>query len=95
VHIPFGVVVDLDFVENGPERVNRGGIGDVISNISALADALQATFERDPDLYYEDGFQEYANRGGEVRFAPIGDVDWVEVDNHDDLTKARGIACRY
>ncbi|HEY0531554.1 MAG TPA: iron-containing alcohol dehydrogenase family protein [Actinoplanes sp.] len=38
VHIPFGVVVDLDFVENGPERVNRGGIGDVISNISALAD---------------------------------------------------------
>jgi choline kinase len=62
---------------------------------SALADALQATFERDPNLYYEDGFQEYANRGGEVRFAPIGEVDWVEVDNHDDLVKARGIACRY
>ncbi|GIE31975.1 glycerol dehydrogenase [Actinoplanes italicus] len=38
VHIPFGVVVDLDFVENGPELVNRAGIGDVISNISALAD---------------------------------------------------------
>src|SRR4051812_12492153 len=38
VHIPFGVIVDLDFVENGPDRVNRGGIGDVISNISALAD---------------------------------------------------------
>ncbi|GIF11425.1 iron-containing alcohol dehydrogenase family protein [Actinoplanes teichomyceticus] len=38
VHIPFGVIVDLDFVENGPERVNRAGIGDVISNISALAD---------------------------------------------------------
>ena len=38
VHIPFGVVVDLDFVENGPDRVNRGGVGDVISNISALAD---------------------------------------------------------
>jgi glycerol-1-phosphate dehydrogenase [NAD(P)+] len=38
VHIPIGVIVDLDFVENGPERVNRGGIGDVISNISALAD---------------------------------------------------------
>jgi choline kinase len=65
------------------------------SAASALADALQATFERNPDLYYEDGFQEYANRGGEVRFAPIGEVDWVEVDNHDDLTKARGIACRY
>jgi glycerol-1-phosphate dehydrogenase [NAD(P)+] len=38
VHIPFGVIVDLDFVEDGPDRVNRGGIGDVISNISALAD---------------------------------------------------------
>jgi glycerol-1-phosphate dehydrogenase [NAD(P)+] len=38
VHIPFGVIVDLDFVENGPDAVNRAGIGDVISNISALAD---------------------------------------------------------
>lgn len=38
VHIPFGVIVDLDFVENGPDRVNRAGIGDAISNISALAD---------------------------------------------------------
>ncbi|MFG1606996.1 iron-containing alcohol dehydrogenase family protein [Actinoplanes sp. NPDC049265] len=38
VHIPIAVVVDLDFVESGPDRVNRGGIGDVISNISALAD---------------------------------------------------------
>lgn len=60
-----------------------------------VADALRATWERNPDLYYEDGFQEYANRGGEVRAAVIGDVDWVEVDNHDDLVKARGIACRY
>jgi choline kinase len=65
------------------------------STASALADALRATFERDPNLYYEDGFQEFADRGGEVRYAPIGEVDWVEVDNHDDLTKARGIACRY
>jgi glycerol-1-phosphate dehydrogenase [NAD(P)+] len=38
VHIPIAVIVDLDFVENGPEAVNRAGIGDVISNISALAD---------------------------------------------------------
>ncbi|GAA1589235.1 iron-containing alcohol dehydrogenase family protein [Actinoplanes couchii] len=38
VHIPFGVIVDLDFVESGPDRVNRAGIGDVVSNISALAD---------------------------------------------------------
>ena len=31
-----------------------------------LADALEATFERDPQLYYEDGFQELADRGGRV-----------------------------
>jgi choline kinase len=60
----------------------------------ALAEALEATWRRDPGLYYEDGFQEYADRGGEVRAAPIGDVEWVEVDNHDDLARAREIAWR-
>jgi choline kinase len=60
---------------------------------AGLADALKATWERDPGLYYEDGFQEYADRGGEVRGAPIGDLPWVEVDNHDDLARAREIAC--
>jgi glycerol-1-phosphate dehydrogenase [NAD(P)+] len=38
VHIPIAVIVDLDFVEDGPEAVSRAGVGDVISNISALAD---------------------------------------------------------
>ena len=38
MHIPIAVIVDLDFVENGPDRQTRAGIGDVISNISALAD---------------------------------------------------------
>ncbi|MCX4445607.1 phosphocholine cytidylyltransferase family protein [Streptomyces sp. NPDC087866] len=60
-----------------------------------LADALKATFERDPDLYYEDGYQELVNRGFTVDVAPIGDVTWVEIDNHDDLAKGREIACRY
>ncbi|MDA0565960.1 phosphocholine cytidylyltransferase family protein [Streptomonospora sp. S1-112] len=60
-----------------------------------LADALKATWERDPQLYYEDGYQELVNRGGKVAVAPIGTVDWVEVDNHDDLARAREIACRY
>src|SRR5829696_2386669 len=59
-----------------------------------LADALQATFERDPQLYYEDGFQEYADRGGHVGVAPIGAVEWVEVDDQSDLERAREIACR-
>jgi choline kinase len=59
-----------------------------------LAGALEATWRRDPQLYYEDGFQEFADRGGRVGTAPIGDVDWVEVDNHEDLQKAREVACR-
>lgn len=59
-----------------------------------LADALEATWRRDPGLYYEDGFQELADRGGAVAVAPIGVVDWVEVDNHADLRRARQIAGR-
>jgi choline kinase len=57
-----------------------------------LADALHATWKNNPDLYYEDGYQELVNRGGRIAVAPIGAVDWVEVDNHDDLEKARRIA---
>ena len=60
-----------------------------------LADALEATWKRDTDLYYEDGYQEFADRGGRVGIAPIGQVDWVEVDDHDDLARAREVACRY
>jgi choline kinase len=59
-----------------------------------LADALEATWRRDPGLYYEDGYQELADRGGAVAVAPIGAVEWVEVDNHDDLRRARAIAGR-
>jgi choline kinase len=60
-----------------------------------LADALRATFERDPQLYYEDGYQELVDRGFRVGTAPIGDLAWVEIDNHDDLDRAREIACQY
>lgn len=59
-----------------------------------LADALETTWRRDPSLYYEDGFQELADRGGAIGVAPIGEVEWVEVDNHDDLRRARQIAAR-
>jgi choline kinase len=60
-----------------------------------LAEALEATWQRDTGLYYEDGFQEYVDRGGVVEVAPIGDVAWVEVDNHADLERARTVACHY
>jgi choline kinase len=59
-----------------------------------LAEALQATWERDPQLYYEDGFQEYADRGGRVGVASVGGLEWVEVDDQRDLDKAREVAWR-
>lgn len=61
----------------------------------ALATALESTWRRDPDLYYEDGYQTLVDTGGSVGVAPIGLVAWVEVDNHEDLTRAREIACHY
>ncbi len=60
----------------------------------ALATALEATFSRDPSLYYEDGYQRYADSGGSISLASIGHADWVEVDDHADLARAREIACR-
>ncbi|GAB2611716.1 phosphocholine cytidylyltransferase family protein [Streptomyces capparidis] len=60
-----------------------------------LADALRTTYERDPQLYYEDGYQELVDRGFTVDTAAIGDVPWIEIDNLDDLTRGREIACRY
>jgi choline kinase len=60
-----------------------------------LADALKTTFERDPQLYYEDGYQELVDRGFTIDTAPIGEVPWVEIDNHADLAKGREIACQY
>ncbi|MGH3276393.1 MAG: sugar phosphate nucleotidyltransferase [Streptosporangiaceae bacterium] len=60
-----------------------------------LAETLEATWRRDPGLYYEDGYQELAERGGEIAVAPIGDILWVEVDNHQDLHRARDIASLY
>ena len=73
----------------GASLIEPGAVG-------ALADALQATWQRDPDLYYEDGYQEMVNRGETIATAaiPTG-TSWVEVDDHRDLERARQIACRY
>jgi choline kinase len=80
-----------------PAAAHGEYIGATLIEASAagpLADALEATWRRDPGLYYEDGYQELADRGGQVAVAPIGAVDWVEVDNHADLRRAREIAPR-
>ena len=60
-----------------------------------LADALKTVWEADPQQFYEHGYQELVDRGFRIDVAPIGDVAWVEIDNHDDLAKGREIACRY
>jgi glycerol-1-phosphate dehydrogenase [NAD(P)+] len=38
VQIPVAVIVDLDYVSRAPRRMITAGIGDVVSNLSALAD---------------------------------------------------------
>ena len=58
-----------------------------------LTDALERTWRRDPNLYYEDAYQLLAEQG-RVRAVPIGAVDWVEVDDHADWARAREVACR-
>lgn len=80
-----------------PAQVYGEYIGATLIGAAAaapLASALEATWRRDPGRYYEDGYQELADRGDEIAVAPIGAVEWVEVDNHDDLRRAREIAVR-
>lgn len=47
VHIPIAVVVDLDFVREGDARQTRSGVGDAVSNLSAIADWQLASRCRD------------------------------------------------
>ncbi len=61
---------------------------------SALAAALDETWRRDPNLYYEDGYQLLADQGVPVGVAPLPSLEWVEVDDHADLARAREVACR-
>ena len=77
----FGEYIGLTLVE--PEAAEK------------LTASLETTWKLNPELYYEDGYQEYVDRGGVINLQPIGEVSWVEVDNHDDLAKARSIACHY
>jgi choline kinase len=59
-----------------------------------LTAALETIWRGNPDLYYEDGYQELVDRGFRVDVAPIGSVDWVEIDDLRDLERARELACR-
>lgn len=50
VSMPLAVVVDLDYVSSAPARMVRAGIGDVISNLSAIEDWELAYRERGEPL---------------------------------------------
>jgi glycerol-1-phosphate dehydrogenase [NAD(P)+] len=50
VHIPIAVVVDLDYVRTCPPEQLRSGVGDALSNLSALADWDLAARERGEPL---------------------------------------------
>lgn len=74
VAMPLGVVVDLDYVRAAPEQMVRSGIGDAISNLSAIedwrlaervrgepVDGLAVTFARtaaEAVLHREDGIHD-------------------------------------
>lgn len=65
--------------------------------VPALAQALRDTWEDRPGDYYEDGYQRLVDeRGATFGLADLdAGTQWVEVDNHVDLLRARDIACRY
>jgi len=50
VNVPIAVVVDLDYVRASPPEQLRGGVGDVLSNLSAVADWELANTERGEPL---------------------------------------------
>lgn len=50
VQMPIAVVVDLDYVRRSAPEMRRGGVGDTLSNISAIADWRLAGRERGEEV---------------------------------------------
>src|SRR5919199_1741289 len=98
--------IELD-AEGALARINKGRdpataageyIGVTLIEPAAaepLTSALEATWRRDPGLYYEDGYQEYVDRGMRIDICPIGEGSWGEVDDTADLERGRVLACHY
>jgi choline kinase len=62
--------------------------------VEALVDALERTWRADPQRYYEDAFQLLVDEGERIDTVAIGEVEWVEIDDHRDLARAEVLACR-
>jgi choline kinase len=78
------------------ERADGEYIGAALLGADAVRDlteCLTRTWQVDPDRYYEDAFQLLADQTGGVHATAIGTVAWVEVDDLDDLARAREVAC--
>jgi len=60
-----------------------------------LMRCLEAIVDKNPQLYYEDGYQEYIDRGNVVGFVSTQGAPWTEIDDAADLVRARGIVCQY
>ena len=73
VQMPVAVLVDLDYVRTSPARMRRSGVGDAVSNLSAVADWKLAERERGEPV---DGLAvALAHTGAEAVLHSEGTVD--------------------
>jgi choline kinase len=61
----------------------------------AMVDALERTWQADVDHYYEDALQLLVDEGATIGARSIGNVEWTEIDDLDDLARARELICRF
>jgi glycerol-1-phosphate dehydrogenase [NAD(P)+] len=88
VAMPLGVVIDLDFVRAAPVRMVRSGIGDAVSNLSAVADWRLAAQIRKEEV---DGLAVvFARTAGEAVLNGIGPL--YDDDVLTTLAEARGLS---
>ena len=82
--MPSGVVIDLDVVGEAPDRYVRAGIGDLVSNLTAVCDWRLASARTD------EPFDEFAASIALQSAGPVLDLQWPL--GPEDLTVvARGL----
>ncbi|MGI5283851.1 iron-containing alcohol dehydrogenase family protein [Nonomuraea polychroma] len=75
VPMPLAILVDLDFVHNAPKQLIRAGVGDVVSNLSAIDDWQLGNTERGEPI---DGLA--CSMARTAAEALIGRTDSIESD---------------